>query len=146
MKKIVFILALALSFAWNCKAQSWTYVQDSLATFCSAGQNHCTVGPGNIFPTTAGTVWIMILSTNSNNPILSVTGGGGTWTPCASCLIFDGSLANGLLDMWYNIGGNAGSTNFVVTLNSAAVGQFGINFVELLPPPGTTASFDTGGT
>ena len=102
MKKIVFIFALALSFAWNCKAQSWTYVQDSLATFCSAGSTNCTVGPGNILPTAAGTVWIMLLTTNGNNSIKSVTGGGGTWVHCPNCLIWDSTL-NRNLAMYYNL-------------------------------------------
>jgi hypothetical protein len=145
MKKIVFILALALGFAWNCHAQTWTYVQDSLATFCSAGNANCTVGTGNILPTTAGTVWIMLLTTNGNNSIKSVTGGGGTWVHCPNCLIWDSTL-NRNLDMYYNLGGNTGSTNFVVSLNSAAVGQFGINFIELLPPAGSTPSYDASGT
>jgi hypothetical protein len=146
MKKVVFIFMLVLGFAWNCHAQTWTYVQDSLSTYCSAGSSSCTLQSGNVLPTTAGSVWVVYLTTNSNNFISNVTGGGGSWVHCPSCQIWNATLSRAE-DAWYNLSGNAGTINsVVVTLNSAAVGQFGLNFIELLPPSGYTASYDTSGT
>lgn len=138
---------LALGFAWNCHAQTWTYVQDSLGTYCVAGASSCTMSAGNIVPTTAGTVWVMEIQTTNNVTITSVTGGGGGWTlcPASSCHLFSSSPARNV-DMAYNLTGAAGTTSVTVNLSGGSGTIFGANFFEFLPPPGSTASFDAAAT
>jgi hypothetical protein len=147
MKKVVIIFMLALGFAWNCHAQSWTYVQDSLATFCVGPASSCDLTTGNILPTTAGTVWVVAVQTTNNVIISSVTGGGGTWTlcPASSCHLFNSTLGRNV-DMAYNLSGNAGTSSIRVNLSGNSGTILGVNFFELLPPFGSTASFDAAGT
>lgn len=147
MKKIVLIFMLTLGFAWNCHAQTWTYVQDSLITYCVAGASSCTFTSGNILPTTAGTVWVVAVNTTNNVTISSVTGGGGTWQlcPASSCHIFS-STPVGNMDFAYNLTGNTGTSSITVNLSGNSGAIFGGNFFELLPPAGSTASFDAAGT
>jgi hypothetical protein len=150
MKKVIFIFLLALGFAWNCNAQSWTYVQDRFDTFCNAGSTSCTLQPGNLSATLPGSIWVVIVTTNNgaSNPVTisSVTGGGGSWQlcPASSCHAASNSPSRNM-DMAYNLTGNAGTTVITVNLSAAAVGQFGLVLVELLPPPGSVASFDVAG-
>jgi hypothetical protein len=150
MKKVVFIFMLALGFAWNCHAQTWTYVQDSLITFCQphAPTNSCTITPGNIAPTTAGTVWAFLVTTTNDVTISSITGGGGNWQlcPASSCHLFKGSAPAGNVDFAYNLSGNAGTTQITINLSGSSGTVFGGNFYEIMPPAGSTASFDTAGT
>jgi hypothetical protein len=144
MKKVVLIFMLALGFAWNCHAQSWTYVQDSLLTFCQANSTSCTVGAGNIIPTTPGTVRAVFISTPTNVTITSVTdNGGGSWQlcPASSCHRF-GSINN---DVAYSPTGNV-ATSITIHLSGSSGAFWGGNFYEILPPAGSTASFDTAGT
>jgi hypothetical protein len=147
MKKVVFVFMLVLGFAWNCHAQTWTYVQDSLATVCSPGASSCTIGPGNMLPTIAGTVWVVEVQTSTNVTIASVTGGGGAWTlcPASSCHLFSSTPARNV-DMAYNLTGNAGTTAVTFNLSGGSGTILGANFFEFLPPAGSTASFDTAGT
>jgi hypothetical protein len=143
MKKIAFIFMLTLGCAWNCHAQTWTYIQDSLATFCSSGSS-CNLTTGNILPTTAGTVWIVLVQDISSNgfKISSVSGGGGTWTVCSTCTITGQGRT---LSVAYNLSGAGGTSSITVNLTGNSP-NLGVNFMEVLPPPGSTASFDTAGT
>jgi len=149
MKKIVFIFALALSFAWNCRAQSWTFVQDGVITSCVAGASSCTMQANNIAPTTAGTIWIVRIHTGGANnvTITSVSGGGATWHLCpASSCHLNNSAYDDNQDLAYGFGGAPGTTNITVNLSGPAAQFFGGNFMEILPPPGSTPSFDTAAT
>lgn len=151
MKKVLFIFMLALGFAWNCHAQTWTYIQDSLATGCVAGQGYCVIGAGNMLPTVAGTVWAVAIHTQANVTITSVSGGGGTWLlcPASSCHKFEQALNGGIgenVDVAYNLTGNAGTTQVTVGFSGGSGTFAGANFFEFLPPPGATASFDAAGT
>jgi hypothetical protein len=121
----------------------WTFIQDSIATFCTSGSS-CNITTGNMLPTTAGSVWIVRIKTGNNLTISSVTGGGGTWTICPNCHIFNGTNQN--LDAAYNLSGTGGTTSVTVNLSQASSGSFQVHFIELLPPPGSTASFDAAGT
>ncbi len=133
----------------STSTSSWTFVQESIATACSAGSTTCTidVANGNLLKTVAGSIWAVLLTTNNDVTITSVSGGGGTWNPCpsGSCHLFNSTLSRNV-DAAYNLTGAGGTTSVTVTISPAAAGQFGVNFIELLPPPGTTASFDVAGT
>lgn len=146
MKKMIFISALTLGFAWNCPAQTWTYVQDSITTGCIVGSSSCTlaVNNGNSITTTAGSVLVAIVSTGNNVTISSVSGGGGVWTACANCHVFMASPARNI-DAWYNVSGSGGATSITVTLSGSSSGLFKIDLIEILPPAGSTAAFDAGG-
>jgi len=144
-KKVVLILAMALGFAWNCHAQGWTYVQASLTTAggnCTGGSSSCTIGPGNLIPTTAGTVWILFAKTGNGATISSVSGGGGSWAS-ANAHVSNGAIG---LDVWYNLTGVAGTSQMTVNLSTAASGFFQVILYEFLPPPGSTAALDTSST
>jgi hypothetical protein len=143
MKKIAFIFMLVLGCAWNCHAQSWTYIQDSLATFCTSGSS-CNLTTGNILPTTAGTVWVVLVQDISSNgfKISSVSGGGGTWTVCSTCTITGQGRT---LSVAYNLSGAGGTSSITVNLTGNSP-NLGVNFMEVLPPSGSTASFDAAGT
>jgi hypothetical protein len=146
MKKFVLIFMLAHGFAWNCHAQSWTYIQDSITTGCAVGSSSCTltVNNGNLITTTPGTVWVAIVSTGNNVTISSVNGGGGLWTACPNCHVFMASPARNI-DAWYNLSGSGGTTQITVNLSGGSSALFKVDFVEFLPPAGSIASFDTGG-
>lgn len=137
--------AATLTVATMSNISSWTYVQDSIDTFCKVGVTSCTIQVGTFLPTVSGSIWAVLVGTNNDVTISSVTGGGGTWTLCPSCHIYNAGLSKNL-DIAYNLTGNAGTTSITVTLSGAASGQFGLNFVEIIPPPGGTASFDDAGT
>lgn len=134
----------------------WTWIQDSPLIFCTshAPASSCSPGLGNIVPTVAGSVWILQVQTGNCAPscsptnvtITSVTGGGGTWTACPNCHVQNPSGFNA--DAWYNLSGSAGfaGSGMTITLSGSSGSVFSVNFVELLPPPGTTASFDVAGT
>ena len=128
----------------STNTSGWTYIQDSITTgggTCLAGSSSCTIGVSLMFPTTAGSVWLVRTHTGNNVQIASVTGGGGTWTHCPSCAVFNSTL-NQSIDASYNLSGGAGTTAVTVTLAAPASGFFQVNFIELLPPSGSTASFD----
>jgi hypothetical protein len=138
----------------------WTELQDtfsvSIAGGCTTGTTACSF---NVLPTTAGSVWVIVESTSNQTHITSAssTGGGGTWTTCPAggsfaelCNVFNSST--GAVDAIYNLGGAAGTETVAVTINTNAAatgtittGFYEAAFIELLPPPGQTASFDTAG-
>src|SRR6202167_2521862 len=138
----------------------WTEVQDSFSTGIQSG---CTTGTTtcsfNILPTTAGSVGILIITTSNQTHIASAssTGGGGTWTDCPAggsfaelCNSFNAS--SGAVDAIYNLGLAANTEIVSATINTNAAatgtlttGYYTAEFIELLPPPGQTASFDTAG-
>ena len=125
----------------------WTWVQDSPVIFCGqmGSISTCTIGAAQIAPTQAGSVWVVQVMTPNNVTITSVTGGGGSWIKCPNCHIFNPSGYN--IDAWYNLTGNAGTTQGITINLSGTSGAFmNINFFELLPPPGTTASYDDSGS
>jgi hypothetical protein len=129
-------------------APTWTWLQDSNVIFCSqlGSISSCTIGAAQIAPTTAGSVWVVQIQTVNNVTISSVTGGGGTWIKCPNCHIRNPAGPNE--DAWYNLTGNAGTTqNITVNLSGASGGNgIGINFMEALPPAGFTASYDDSGS
>lgn len=155
-QKVIFISLLALCFAWNCHAQTWTYVQESLSSANCVGSSQCsTFGAGDVVPTTAGTVRVMVVDTDctssgncSNGHISSVTGGGASWTVCPNCYITVGGEQK---DMAYSItcpttancGVGGGFANFSITLTGASVGMFRFWLYEFMPPSASVASFDT---
>jgi hypothetical protein len=129
----------------NTGTSGWTWLQDSPLIFCSPGPvTSCNVQTGNLVPTTAGSVWVVQIQTTNNVTITSVTGGGGTWVHCPNCHVTNPSGLNA--DASYNLSGNAGtSQGITITLSGSSGSIFGANFYELLPPPGSTASFDDSG-
>src|SRR6267142_2968951 len=126
---------------------TWTWVQDSPVIFCGqyGSISSCTIGAAQIAPTQPGSVWVIQVMTPNNVTITSITGGGGTWIKCPNCHAFNPSGFS--IDAWYNLTGNAGTTqNITINLSGASGAFFNINFFELLPPPGTTASYDDSGS
>src|SRR5262249_8026791 len=86
-------------------------------------------------------VWVLQVQTQNNVTMTNVTGGGGTWVHCPNCHITNPSGFTA--DAWYNLSGNAGTTSGIsFTLSGSSGNVFSVNFYELLPPPGATASFD----
>jgi hypothetical protein len=122
----------------------WTFIQDNPAFFCAGNVTSCTISVGNITPTVAGSVWILEVQTPNATTMTNVTGGGGTWVHCPKCAVRNPSGYSG--DAWYNLSGNAGTFQGINFTLSASSGSFvSVNFIELLPPPGTTASYDDSG-
>lgn len=120
---------------------TWAFGQDSLATFC-ANSTSCTFQAGNVLPTTAGSVWVVEIQATADVSLSSVTGGGATWTHCTTCHIFSSGLGRSI-DLWYGIGGSAGTIGSVTATASGTALEF--DFIELIPPAGTTPVFDVGG-
>lgn len=142
MKKIVFLFVLALGSAWNCHAQTWTYVQESVITYCANNASSCGNFAGTMIPTQANTIWIFGIST-TNDVTATVSGGGATWTECSTCTTYLSGFRRNRI--FYAFGGTAGSTNFSISLSGSSGSSFAVTFVEVLPPSGATASFDVGG-
>lgn len=129
------------------RSQTWTWVQDSPVIFCGqlGSISQCTIGGSQIAPTKAGSVWVLQVMTPNNVTIQSITGGGGTWIKCPNCHTFNPSSFS--IDAWYNLTGNAGTTqNITIRLSGVSGAFFNINFFEALPPAGTTASYDDSGS
>ena len=121
----------------------WTFVQDSPAFFCAGNVTTCTITVGNIQPTVAGSVWILEVQTPNATTMTNVTGGGGSWVHCPKCAVRNTYSA----DAWYNLSGNAGTYQGITFTLSGGSGSFvSVNFIELLPPPGSTASYDDSGS
>src|SRR3984885_10424754 len=124
----------------------WTELQDTASAAITGG---CTTGTTacsfNVVSTTAGSVGIILITTGNNTHISSAssTGGGGTWSLCPSseCAAFNAS--SGAVDAVYNLGLAENSQGVAATLSANATGYYTAEFIELLPPPGQTASFDT---
>jgi hypothetical protein len=128
-------------------ASSWTWIQDSPVIFCGqlGSISSCTIGAAQIAPTTAGSVWVIDIQTINNVTITSVTGGGGTWIKCPNCHASDNAGNN--VDAIYNLTGNAGTTqNITINLSGPSGNAFNVDFVEFMPPAGTTASLDASGS
>lgn len=142
MKKFVFLFVLTLGFAWDCHAQTWTYVQESVITYCANNTSSCGSFGGTMIPTQANTIWIFGIST-TNDVTATVSGGGATWTECSTCTTYLSGFRRNRI--FYAFGGTAGSTNFSISLSGSSGSSFAVTFVEVLPPAGTTASFDVGG-
>jgi hypothetical protein len=142
MKKVVFLFVLTLGFASNCHAQTWTYVQESVITYCANNTSSCGSFAGTMIPTRANTVWIFGIST-TNDVTATVSGGGATWTECSTCTTYLSGFRRNRI--FYALGGTAGSTGFTITLSGSSGSSFAVTFVELAPPAGSTASFDVGG-
>jgi hypothetical protein len=130
----------------------WVYIQDGVITSCNAGTTSCTFQNNNVVPTTAGTVWIIRLHSGGTGPgpwsaITSVSGGGATCHLCpgGNCHLTNAAF-NDNQDLAYCIGGAAGTTNITVNVSPATVGFWGGNFMEILPPLGSTPSFDAAAT
>ncbi len=154
MKKLMLIFSLvfllAFGFAGTARAQGWQYVQDTLttATPCTGGAINCTiaVNNGNMIPTTPGSIWIVTASTPNNATIASVTGGGGNWTlcPASSCHMYDATLGRNV-DAAYNLTGAGNTQAITVTLNTNSTTFFKVTMIEIMPPAGATASFESAG-
>lgn len=127
----------------------WTFIQDQ-GWSCSPGSSSCAApaqsGSGNfIIPTTAGSVWFISTFTgNTNITISSVTGGGGTWVVPAACHAFNSGHDDVMCA--YNLTGTTGTTGFTVNYSGNTVTYDAVQFVELLPPAGYSASFDVAGS
>jgi hypothetical protein len=127
----------------------WAFLQDSVITYCTVQAPTATCNlssAGNIIPTTAGSVWVIQVNTPNNVTISSISGGGGTWTlcPASSCHSFNSTLGANM-DFAYNLSGNAGTFALTINLSGSSGSYFGGTFFELMPPPGSTASFDVAG-
>src|ERR1700744_2411221 len=131
--------------SWLPLPAGWTYLQDFIydAT-CTTSSASCTYP--TILPTTAGSVWVAwMLDATNNITLSSVTGGGGTWTHCPSCAVYNTTMTEGL-DAYYNVTGTAGTTPINVTTSATPSVGWQVGFIELKPPAGTTASYDTSGS
>jgi hypothetical protein len=134
-------------------SSGWTILQNNIQTACASGTTcafaACTVGGTGaecIAPTTSGSVWAVSIMSPSNVHISSVSGGGGTWSlcPASACFLYNSTLGFGS-DIAYNLSGSSGTQAFTVTLSGSS-SAFTMQFLELMPPSGYTASYDTGGT
>jgi hypothetical protein len=130
-------------------AAGWAFVQDSIAPTCSTASTVCDLAPLDILPSQAGSVRVVLAHTSNPVTIMSVcdgascTGTNGGWTACLKCNI---TGLNTNLDMWYSLT-NPGNVTHTIVHTSGPVGAISdFNLFEVLPPPGTTASFDVSGT
>jgi hypothetical protein len=134
-------------------ASGWTLVQNNIQTSCTVGTNSCSFAVctgsfGNecIAPTVSGSSWIVSAMTGNNVTISSVSGGRGSWQLCpgSACHSFSSTLSLNS-DLAYNLSGRSGTQAITVNLSGNSSGFFVAQFAEVLPPPGYTASYDTGG-
>lgn len=143
MKKAFLVLLILCALSSSSEAQStWTYVQESVITYCANNTSSCSNFAGTMIPTLSNSVWIFGIST-TNDVTATVSGGGATWTECANCTTFLSGFRRNRV--FYAFGGTAGSTGFTITLSGSSGSAFAVTFVEVLPPSGSTASFDVGG-
>lgn len=122
----------------------WQFVQDWVDPTSPSGT---TFNLNSIVTTTAGSVWIVYWGGGNSGSgaaiTMTVSGGGGTWTTCTGCANY--LSANGLNQrVAYNLSGTAGTSSLSITF-SATPNIGSIEFAELLPPAGYTASFDGSG-
>src|SRR5215472_13980384 len=141
VRRLLLLLFLLLLVP-SSRAQTWTYVQESVITYCANNTSSCSNFGGTMIPTLSNSIWIFGIST-TNDVTATVSGGGATWTECATCTTFLSGFRRNRV--FYAIGGTAGSTNFSITLSGSSGSAFAVTFVEVLPPAGATASFDVGG-
>lgn len=144
-------LFLALFFSGvglvpSAPAQSWTWIQDQHLIFCVGPAAGCTITTGEMAPTTAGSVWILHVHTPNNVTITGVSGGGGNWVCGVGAHAFNSAGSNNT-DACYNLSGNAGTSGGIsFTLSGSSGNYVSANFIEILPPAGSTASFDAAGS
>jgi hypothetical protein len=149
-----FLLPL-LSLLTSCSAQfvnggsntgipnlnpGWTYVQ-TMTTGANCASTTCSLT--QFAPTVAGSVWIVATANSANISPSSISLGGGTWVKCTPCHGFTPGYWSS--DIFYNLGGTAGTTTLDVNYSSAPSATSLMQFIEISPPIGSTASFDTGG-
>ena len=126
----------------------WTYLQDTISGqnqgggtgACGSGSASCTM---TVFPTTAGSLWVVSVSTG--NQVTITTTGGWSLCPSSNCNVYNSSTGDNV-DVAYRTGGAANTTSITVTTTPANSGGMSVEFVELLPPAGYTVSYDTSGT
>jgi hypothetical protein len=129
----------------------WTYQQDVFLP-CMAGTNSCNgVVTGEteiVAPTTANSTRVIVMQNGPTNVHINTIMTGATgenWQHAANCQVFNSG--NDAMDVYYSIGGSGGNTSYTVTVTP---GNFANNatvlFVEFMPPPGYTSSFDVCGT
>ena len=118
----------------------WTYVQ-AMAPGISCASTTCALT--QFTPTVAGSVWIVITTNASNISPSSITLGGGTWVHCTACQGYTSGLF--ATDIYYNLGGTTGTSTIDVNYATAPSTPSFAEFIEISPPSGYTASYDTGG-
>ena len=118
----------------------WTYVQ-AMAPGISCASTTCALT--QFTPTVAGSVWIVITTNASNISPSSITLGGGTWVHCTACQGYTSGLF--ATDIYYNLGGTTGTSTIDVNYATAPSTPSLAEFIEISPPSGYTASYDTGG-
>jgi hypothetical protein len=126
----------------------WTWLQDSVDYACTTGTSSCTMQTYWPLPLTSGSVRIAIALTDTGGKISSATLGGSSLSLCPSsaCYIYNSTLGWSL-DAAYGINvGGTGIESLVVNMTSNTTSVFLIAAIELLPPSGYTASYDTVGT
>ncbi|MCU1301707.1 MAG: Ig domain protein group 2 domain protein, partial [Candidatus Sulfotelmatobacter sp.] len=136
----------------------WRLIANNPIIFCGQGSplpTVCHISPGQDGPiatTTAGTIWVVkssaAYSSAPANAHITVTGGDGTWVQCTSCFVQGpgvGTKIGYYQDVWYNLGPHAGGQTGGITvtlLSGQSPATDSINFMELMPPVGSTATFD----
>jgi len=149
MKKIVLVFIFMLGFAWNCHAQTWTYMQDSIVTFCtSPNVSGCTFDNGTFVTSTAGTILVLQVHTPNNVTISSVTDNAGdTWQLCPSskCHLYNAANADSG-DLAYTLTGKGNASSITVNLSGSSGSYLGVELYEIMPPVGATPAFDDAGT
>lgn len=139
---------------------SWTFLQAHFNFSCTLGNSGCN---GLMYPTTANSVQIILVATTNNLTATSASvtggGGGGTWNTCPASGCHSSIAGTINVDAMYSLNGTAGNTQYTVNLSGATQIQnsscplqngnptcvFYTEFIELLPPAGTTASIDVVG-
>ncbi|MGB8834168.1 MAG: hypothetical protein WCC95_18600 [Candidatus Sulfotelmatobacter sp.] len=122
----------------------WQLVQDNISNTCTGTKTTCTYTVGWTVPVQASNSVIVIAAEfTATHNISSISGGGGgaVWTHCTACK----NTSQYFIDIWYGTGLTVGTDASTVTVtfdSSASVLE--LNWAELLPPNGLTASFDTG--
>jgi hypothetical protein len=127
-------------------SSGWTVLQNNIQNACAAGTTcqfqPCTGGTASecLAPTTVGSIMAIAINGPTN---VTITGGsgGGTWQTASgnACHIYNSSLGN--QDIIFNANTTSSIQNPSITL-SASSGAFTERFLEILPPPGYTGSFD----
>jgi hypothetical protein len=119
----------------------WIIVQDA-GFACETTTASCL--NEYMVPTISGTVLAFCFNSGTNETILSVTGGSGWTVQPLSHLVDNTNGSYG--ECITSAAGTSGLSNLTLNLNGAISGGFYTDLFELLPPPGSTASFDTANT
>lgn len=114
----------------SSSSPTWAFVQAADNFNCSASSTTCSV---TVSATTSGSILVAAdyQPSGYNGHIASGSGGGGTWTLCAST----GCLASatgdlGAMDLAYNITGTGGATSISLTVSSAPSVAWGLAIDE----------------